>query len=49
METSVGGKTHVQDDQKKSVLIPPPIKSVIFVKIQNRFGFCKYSLGYAKF
>ena len=39
---------YVQDDKKKSGLIPHPIKSVFFVQIQNRFGFGKYSLGDAR-
>ena len=38
----------IQDDKKKSGVISHPIKSVLFVQIQNRFGFSKNSLGDAR-
>ena len=38
----------IQDDQIKEMLLSHLIKLVFFIQIQNRFGFCKYSLGDAR-
>ena len=46
--TIIYKKKELQDVKKKCCVISHPIKSVIFVQIQNRFGFSKYSLGDAR-